>query len=162
LTRARLRELLHYNKKTGEFRRWERSGKRARLGPSAGCVSPQGYRCIKIDGRVYRAHQLAWFYMKGRWARPGIDHRDRDAGNNRWKNLRRATASQNAANRRRPRHNTSGHKGVSLCRRSGKWRACIVRNGRFVCLGRFATPQAAHAAYRAAARKLFGEFAYAE
>jgi hypothetical protein len=162
LTRARLRELLHYDPKTGQFR-WRKRLRNGHRGPSAGCVhSQRGYRYIKIDRRVYSEHQLAWFYMTGRWCRPGIDHRDRDAANNRWSNLRRATASQNNANRRRPRHNASGYKGVYLSRRSGKWYAHIGRNGRIIHLGTFATAQAAHAAYCAAARKLFGEFARAE
>jgi HNH endonuclease/AP2 domain len=161
LTRARLRELLHYDPKTGRFR-WRKRLRNGRRSPSAGCASEQGYRYIKIDRRGYREHQLAWFYMTGRWGRPTIDHRDRDATNNRWNNLRRATASQNAANRRRPRRNTSGYKGVCLCRQSGKWRAFIGRNGRVIYLGKFATPQAAHAAYVAAARKVYGEFARAD
>ena len=94
--------------------------------------------------------------------KPTIDHRDADATNNRWNNLRRATRSQNSANRRRPRHNTSGYKGVYLCRKSGKWCAHIGWNGRTIHLGRFTTPQEAHDAYLKAARKLFGEFARAE
>jgi hypothetical protein len=162
LTRARLRELLHYDPKTGQFRWRKRPRNGLRRGPAAGCVSQQGYRYISIDRRVYREHQLAWFYMTGRWGRPTIDHRDRDATNNRWDNLRRATASQNNANRRRPRQNTSGYKGVCRCRKSGKWRAFIGRNRQIIYLGRFPTPQAAHAAYVAAARKLFGGFARAE
>jgi hypothetical protein len=154
LTRARLRELLHYDEETGEFRWWQRAGDEICLGNVAGCVR------ICILGRSYRAHQLAWLYVKGRWGRPMIDHRDGDATNNRWINLRRATPSQNIANSRRPRHNTSGYKGVSLCR--GRWRAVICNNGRLVYLGTFATPEAAHAAYVAAASKLFGEFARPE
>jgi hypothetical protein len=90
-----------------------------------------------------------------------IDRRDGDGTNNRWSNLRRATQSQNTANSRRPRHNTSGYKGVSL-RRSGRWRAIICNKGRWIYLGTFATPEAAHAVYLAAARKLFGEFARPE
>jgi hypothetical protein len=100
--------------------------------------------------------------MTGRWAKPTIDHRDGDCTNNRWNNLRRATRSQNNANRSRPRHNTSGYKGASRCRRSGKWLAHIGINGKIIFLGRFETPQEAHAAYLKAARKLFGEFARAE
>jgi hypothetical protein len=163
LTRARLRELLHYDPETGEFRWRKRPRSWARLRLSAGYINAQrGYRYIKVDRRMYGEHQLAWFYMTGRWGRPTIDHRDRDVTNNRWNNLRQATASQNNANRRRPRHNTSGYKGVCRCRHSGKWRALISRNGRTIYLGKFATPKAAHAAYLAAARKLFGEFARAE
>ena len=152
LTRARLRELLHYNKKTGEFRWRKRSRKDVR----------SDRRYIKIDGNIYCEHQLAWFYVMGQWCKPTIDHRDGDATNNRWNNLRRATRSQNSANRRRPVHNTSGYKGARLCRKSGKWRATIGRNRRTIHLGMFATPQEAHAAYLKAARKLFGEFARAD
>jgi hypothetical protein len=156
VTRARLRELLHYDRDTGEFRWWKRVGEEMRLGEVAGTVR------IGIDGRKYRAHQLAWFYMTGRWGRPMIDHRDGDATNNSWSNLRRATPSQNNANRRRLRHNTSGYKGVFSCGRSGRWRAVIRRNWRRTYLGTFDTPEAAHAAYVEAARKLFGEFARPE
>ena len=111
---------------------------------------------------MYNEHQLAWLYMTGRWGRPTIDHRDGDVTNNRWSNLRRATASQNNANRGRPRNNTSGYKGVYRGRRPGQWCAHIGRNRRTIHLGTFPTAQAAHAAYVAAARKLFGEFARVE
>ena len=154
VTRAQLRELLHYDPDTGEFHWWKRVGNEIRLGERA------GYLEIRIDSRAYQAHQLAWRYMTGRWCRPLIDHRDGDATNNRWTNLRRATSSQNTANSRRPRNNTSGYKGVSLLR--GRWRALIWNNGLLIYLGTFATPEAAHAAYVAAARKLFGEFARPE
>jgi HNH endonuclease len=96
LTRARLRELLHYDKDTGEFRWLERVGNEVRLGPVAGTV------LVRVQRRNYCAHQLAWLYETGRWGRPMIDHRDGDSTNNRWSNLRRATASQNNANRRLP------------------------------------------------------------
>jgi hypothetical protein len=153
LTRARLRDLLHYDPRTGEFRRRKSSRKNGRTGYVA--------TLITIDGQFYPAHQLAWLYMTGRWGRPMIDHRDGDPANNRWANLRLATRSQNAANKRRPQHNTSGFKGVSRCA-SGKWRARVSKNGRAIHLGRYSTPQAAHDAYVAAARKLFGEFARME
>jgi HNH endonuclease/AP2 domain len=156
LTRARLRELLHYDKDTGEFRWRKRVGNELHLGDVAGSVQ------IRVHERTYRAHQLAWLYMTGHWGRPMIDHRDGNSTNNRWSNLRRATATQNNANTRRSRRNTSGYKGVGLCRRSGRWRAYIVKKGRMIHLGTFATPEAAHAAYVAAARKLFGKFARPE
>ena len=163
LTRARLRELLHYDPKTGDFRWRKRFRNEVRTGDLAGCVHKQhGHRCIHIEQRMYRQHRVAWFYMTGRWGRPTIDHRDGDVTNNRWNNLRRATWSQNNANRRRPQSNTSGYKGVYFCRSSGKWRASIRKNRRTIHLGVFPSPQAAHAAYVAAARKLFGEFARAE
>jgi hypothetical protein len=156
LTRARLRELLHYDKDTGVFRWLERVGEEMRPGDVAGYVQ------INVDHRTYQAHQLAWFYMTGRRCRPMIDHRDGNSINNRWSNLRRATATQNSANRRRSLRNTSGYKGVFLCRKSGRWRAFICKKRRRILLGTFATAEAAHAAYATAARKLFGEFARPE
>jgi hypothetical protein len=98
--------------------------------------------------------------MTGKWCSLVIDHRDGDPSNNRWANLRRATRSQNSANRRIPRNNPCGFKGVS--RHRGKWDATICKKGRRHFLGSFLTPQAAHAAYVKAARKLFGEFARTE
>jgi hypothetical protein len=143
--------MLHYDPQTGQFRWRKRFRKKGRA-----CYVAT---LICIQGRIYAAHQLAWLYMTGRSGRLTIDHRDGDPANNRWANLRRATRSQNSANRCRPRHNTSGFKGVCRCRKSGKWRASICKNRRTIHLGRYSTRQAAHVAYVAAARKLFGEFA---
>jgi HNH endonuclease/AP2 domain len=161
ITRARLRDLLHYDSETGEFRWRKRLSRSTHAGDAAGTPEGSGYRKITIEGRQYAAHQLAWLYMTGKWCSVIIDHRDGDRSNNRWANLRRATQSQNCANRSRHRNNRSGFKGVTRTD-SGRWRAGIQKNGRGYNLGLFATPQEAHAAYAAAARKLFGEFARAE
>jgi hypothetical protein len=159
VTRARLRALLEYNSKTGEFRWLKRVRPSIRPGDMAGTLV-HGYRKIKINGRSYPAHHLAWLYMKGSWCSQMIDHRDLDPSNNRWTNLRPATRSQNNANTRAPRNNSCGLKGVSPY--GGRWRASIRKNGRKHHLGMFPTPQSAHAAYAKAARKLFGEFARTE
>jgi hypothetical protein len=79
--------------------------------------------------------------------------------NNTDENLRRATRSQQVINRRRGRNNTSGYKGVSWHKASGKWRASIRVDGRQIHLGLFDTPELAYAAYCAAAIKYHGEFA---
>jgi hypothetical protein len=158
VTRARLRALLDYDSKTGEFR-WRKRRGAVKPGDIAGTLV-QGYRKIEIHGRSYPAHQLAWLCKKGKWCSQMIDHRDLDPSNNRWTNLRQATRSQNNANRRVSSNNACGLKGVSP--HQGQWRATISKNGRKHYLGNFATPQAAHAAYAKAARKLFGEFARTE
>jgi len=159
VTRARLRELLHYDPDTGEFRWLARVTKWIKPGDMAGTVD-QGYRRITIAGRHYRAHHLAWFYMKGKWCPQVIDHRDGDPSNNRWANLRPATRWQNSANKRLYRNNACGLKGV--CRERSGWRATIYKDGQRHHLGNFPTPQEAHAAYVKAARELFGEFARTE
>lgn len=157
LTQERLHELLRYDPKTGEFR-WRNQSKH-RAGRIAGCRQRSDCWSIRVDGRRYQAHQLAWLYIEGEWGEPVIDHRDGNPLNNRWSNLRLSTHSNNAANRRRPRSNTSGFKGVVFCPRTGKWRALISKDRRRYCLGRYATAEEAHAAYVAKARELFGKFA---
>ena len=157
LTRERLRELLDYDPKTGEFR-WRNNSKH-RAGRIAGFHQRSVSWCINIDGRRYQAHQLAWLYVKGEWGRPVIDHRDGNPLNNRWSNLRLSTYSGNAANRGRMRSNTSGFKGAVFDPRTGKWLALISKEGRRYCLGRYPTAEEAHEAYVAKARELFGDFA---
>jgi hypothetical protein len=162
LTRARLRELLHYDPETGEFRWLKRMSQAVRAGDIAGTLNKtHHYWSITIKGSHHRAHHLAWLYMTGKWCRLLIDHRDGNPSNNRWDNLRKATVWQNNANRCRQRNNVCGFKGVTR-NRWGTWSAVINKKGRRRHLGTFPTPQAAHQAYVAAARKLFGEFARTE
>src|SRR5436853_1927123 len=148
MTRARLCELLHYERKTGQFRWRKRMNRKVLAGDIAGSLAVDRYRKITIRRKKYRAHHLAWLYVTGEWCPVMIDHRDGDPSNNRWSNLRRATVSQNNANRRRQRNNKCGFKGVTR-NEAGRWRASIYKKGRKHHLGIFSTPQDAHAAYAA-------------
>jgi hypothetical protein len=87
-----------------------------------------------------------------------VDHINGDALDNRRCNLRVATRSQNLQNRPKQKNNSSGYKGVSKYR-TGRWMASIRVNGTCKYLGYHSTPEAAHAAYCAAAKELHGEFA---
>ena len=116
------------------------------------------YLRINIDGENYPAHRLAFLYMTGQFPIKGIDHSDGDGLNNRWLNLRLATASENCANSHLHINNTSGFKGVSFHKRKNRYRSSIRVNGKDKHLGYFDIPEIAHAAYVAAARKYFGEF----
>ncbi len=88
-----------------------------------------------------------------------VDHIDGDTLNNRRENLRLCTNAENMRNIRTPKHNTSGFKGVSFDRRTGRYLASITVNKVSKNLGRYRTPEEAHAAYLEAARLYFGEFA---
>jgi hypothetical protein len=161
LTQERLRELLDYDVETGEFR-WKVSTTRSvKVGAIAGNLHRAGYRLIRIDRKARLAHRLAWLYVTGEWPPHEIDHIDLDKDNNRWTNLRLATRSENKANCRMPRTNTSGYKGVSWHRRSKKYVVHIGVNGKARHIGLFSTAEAAHAAYVKAAEEMFGEFARA-
>ena len=88
-----------------------------------------------------------------------VDHRDGNGLNNIRSNLRKATRHQNGANRGMSRNNTSGYKGVSLVKASGKWYAAIQHNGKTFNLGLYVEKDDAARAYDAKARELFGDFA---
>jgi hypothetical protein len=160
LTQARLKELLHYNPDTGVFT-WLASPRGGWAGKTAGYAS-NGYRRLRINERQYLAHCLAWLYMTGSWPSKQIDHINADRSDNRISNLRLATRSQNGANARRRVDNTSGAKGVSWHRITGKWSASLAVNGRQYHLGLFDSTAEASAAYAAAAERHFGQFARAE
>lgn len=87
-----------------------------------------------------------------------VDHANGNKLDNRKENLRLCTQHQNQGNRRKlNRNNTTGFAGVTRNRLG--FAAKCRNNYRNVHLGTFKTPEEASAAYKAYARKLFGEFA---
>lgn len=103
-----------------------------------------------------RTSQMLHTFITG-W--PMVDHKNGDGLDNRRENLRQSTPTLNMANRRRPRTNTSGFKGVDWIEDRKKWRARIRLNGRNRHLGYFLSAEAAADAYDAAAVAQWGEFA---
>lgn len=87
-----------------------------------------------------------------------VDHKDGDGLNNRRANMRNGNGAQNQANKAAERRSKLGLKGVSQKR--NRFQAAITPNGRKIHLGSFATPEEAAAAYRGAAKVLWGDFAY--
>jgi hypothetical protein len=157
MTPERLREVLEYSPDSGLFVWRVRLAKNVGPGQIAGCLRPDGYIGIRIDGVRYMAHRLAWFYMTGTWPKEQIDHKNCIKDDNRWVNLREANRSQNGANHGRLlSRNKSGLKGVSWSKASKRWRA----QGRYQHLGWFATKEEAAAAYAAWAKENYGDFAY--
>jgi len=162
LTQEQLKQLLHYDPETGVFTwRVDRTGT-AKAGMEAGSVHVRGNVRISVNKRYYRANRLAWLYMTGEWPTVEVDHKDTDQTNNRWANLRLATRGQNACNRKAQKNNTSGFKGVSLYKPTGRWLAQIRIKGQHRHLGYHATPEEAHAAYCKASKELHGEFGNTE
>lgn len=160
-TAERVRELLDYDTSSGIFRWSVAPSRKVRPGDIAGSEDPGGYLIIGIGGRKYRAHRLAWFYVHGEWPPSDIDHIDNHRCHNWIANLRPATKTQNMANSLLRANNKARLKGVHYHPKARKWQAQIKCEGEFFYLGLFLTPEDAHAAYVAAAEKLFGEFARA-
>lgn len=156
MTEERVKERLHYDPETGVFT-WKVSQGTKKQGTRAGTIDVNRYRTIQLDGKRYYEHRLAYFYMTGKFPPHETDHMDGNRENNRWVNLRLASAEENQGNRFRSKRNTSGLKGVSYDR--NKWRAQIGINYRTISLGRFRSPEAAHGAYCEAAKDVFGAYA---
>lgn len=159
LTQDRLKELFNYDSATGVFTRIKTTSSRAMKGFIAGSVSSHGYLRIRIDGRVYFAHRLAWLYEFGEFPRGIMDHINGDRKDNRIINLRQASLSQNGFNRRMQSTNKSGVKGVSWSNRDNKWRAVIMHEGKSINVGYFTEKNAAADAIEKKRSELHGEFA---
>jgi hypothetical protein len=154
LTAERLRELLHYDPATGVFTRRVALGRRSKVGDVVGSRTAEGYLDISVNGGRYRAHRLAWLYATGRWPAADVDHLNGNRADNRFSNLRDVSRAVNLQNRHAPqRNNVSGLLGVAFDAARGKWAAHIKVDGRRRALGRFDTPEAAHAVYLAAKRE---------
>lgn len=131
-----LKAVLDYDSQTGKFI-WKvrpsnhfKSYRAERMyvgkfqGKEAGCIQTDRgglqYLTIRIDGKLYFAHRLAWFYTYGVW--PDVtDHIDGDGLNNSIINLRNVDKIVNGKNSRLSKNNKSGINGVRWYDKSSKW-----------------------------------------
>lgn len=150
--------LFCYDPETGVLTRRITTSSNALAGAVVGTVDGKGYLHVSIRKRFYRVHRICFLLAHG-WCPPEVDHRDRNRQNNREANLRPGTRRGSSGNTGRPKHNTSGFKGVSRNTRTGKWHAQIKVGGKQTYLGRRDTPEEAARLYDAAACEHFGDFA---
>jgi hypothetical protein len=149
LTNKMLRKRLSYSRSNGVFT-WK-DGQHA--GAVAGHVISNGYRQIKLYGRSYYAHRLAWLWCHKEWPAADIDHKNGLRDDNRILNLREATRSENLRNQRLSPRNTSGKMGVYWSNSAKRWVAEMnLRSGR-LRLGRFKSYDEAANARAQAERK---------
>lgn len=153
ITVEELRGNLRYSPDSGHFV-WVRAD---RFGERAGRLNNGYVRIFLGKHGPFLGHRLAWLYMTGAFPEGMIDHVDGNRANNAWTNLRKATPTQNSANSRIPKNNTTGFKGVTKYR--GLYRAQISCNNHRFWLGDYVTVEEARAAYAGAAQVAFGEFA---
>jgi hypothetical protein len=151
LTQDRLKELLHYDPATGAFT-WLKPCSRfsqIKPGDAAGCIHSRGYVHIKVEGRAYKAHRLAWLYVYGRWPNPAIDHINRIKTDNRIANLRETDQLGNMQNKSKYQRNQAGYLGVSRLP-SGRYVAQLQVAKKNHYLGVYDTPELASDAYQRA------------
>jgi hypothetical protein len=110
------------------------------------------------DGRwkALKMHHVVLGKPKGRME---ADHIDGNSLNNQRKNLRWATKSQNQHNRFKQKNNTSGYKGVTQYRRTGRWVSRVQVENKRIVLGTFETAKEAGKAYAEYVKKNLGGFA---
>jgi hypothetical protein len=123
-----------------------------------------------FDGRGYRRVRYAHgspsigvhrviFLMHHGYLPEVIDHVNGLPDDNRIQNLRAATHLKNNQNQNRAKHNTSGIKGVSFHKKTGKWRCSLSKNNRVKQVTCFASKDAAAEFMELWREMAHGEFA---
>jgi len=137
ITQEELKQLLDYCPETGAFT-WQAARRgTAKAGSVAGCPGSHGYRQIKLHGKAYLAHRLAWLFMTGEFPEDQTDHINHVKDDNRFENLREVSNTENCRNASMRHNNTSGVTGVAWHKRVSKWRVHIMVNGKDICGGYF-------------------------
>lgn len=152
---AALRAALSYDPESGLIVWIKPPSNRVSPGDIAGAVGTRRYLRIGFGGKDYQAHRVAWALHHGKWPDAVIDHIDGETTNNRIANLRDVSMKLNMQNRRTAtKGSISGLLGARWHRHSRLWHAVIKTSGKVTSLGYHKTPEAAHAAYLEAKRRL--------
>lgn len=150
ITQNELLERYEYDVDTGALYNKETLSSRAREGVRAGSVhKSNGYRNIRIRGKVYKEHRVIWAFVTGAFPVGQIDHVNGDITDNRMSNLRDVTQTENQHNRKLGKDNTSGFMGV-YATENGTWAAKIKVLNKSIHLGTFKEIEGAIAARAAA------------
>lgn len=152
MSRELLQQALAYDPDSGVFTWTSAAWHKRNRGAIAGSKKQNGYIEIQFQGKMLKAHRIAWLLCYGELAPDAqIDHIDGDRSNNRLINLRLVNHSTNQQNKHWARTDSAtGLLGVSKNGRG--WRAEILVEGKKMNLGTYATPALAHQAYVTAKR----------
>ena len=115
-------------------------------------------RSVRVSKRKFKILPLHREIMKAPKRRI-VDHENGVSLDNRTDNLRFATRAQNTYNRRKKANTSSRFIGVSFEKRTRRWTAYVMRNGKTRWVGRFDNEVEAAKARDNAAKKFHGEFA---
>lgn len=150
ISKEYIEDLLTYDMVTGVFVWKKRLGRTKSdnifnslfAGQVAGSVltsskSATKYIAIKIHGKSYKAHRLAFLVVEGCMPEQ-VDHIDHNGLNNSWDNLRASNNTDNSKNLPMQKSNKTGVIGVNWHKAAGKWQARAVdANGKRIDLGRY-------------------------
>lgn len=119
-------------------------------------------RGIRMNGKYNLLYLHREILLYHGWAIPKgnhVDHKNHNKLDNRKRNLRVVTPSQNQANRRRSNKKSDGYKGVRLNKRTGMWEARIYFDNKYMFLGSYPNAKMAAHFYNEAAKQIHGEYA---
>ncbi len=119
-------------------------------------LDTSGYPMTRIKASPRRMHTLICARGRGH----EIDHINRNKLDNRKKNLRPVTKAENGWNRGKNKNNTSGYKGVSYVKRTGRFEVKIKKDGMTIFGGYFSNAKQAALKWNHLAMTYHGKFAY--
>lgn len=154
-----LYSLLHYNRLSGEFI-WLCGGRGWSKFQSAGAKRPDGYEQIRVGGKTYLSHRLAYLYVYG-FIPKEVDHINRNRSDNRISNLRDCTPCQNRMNHTKYKNNKSGTSGVTWSKIRDKWQVRVNINKKTCHFGFYSELELAELISTEARSKYHKEFSNA-
>lgn len=147
-----LNKLFRYEPETGFLTRRISRGSQAPVGRILSHVDKNGYNLLSLDGSTYKTHRLIWKMVYG--IDPNqIDHINGVRDDNRIKNIRSVTRSDNGKNMKKRKDNTTGVTGVYFRKDTQLYAVSIFRNGKNNHLGYFSDIQDAIVVRKAAEKK---------
>jgi hypothetical protein len=163
ITQEKLKELFDYREDGNLVRKNACGGNGNYAGRVVGCkpkeiTRSQRYVSTKIKGQHYSVHKLIYLWHTGIWPEQ-LDHINRNTIDNRIENLREASSSENASNRKLFSTNTSGAKGVSWHKARNKWFVYVDQNKRRKNIGYFDDLEFAELVAIEARNKYHGNYA---
>ena len=156
----RLKQVLRYEPETGNLYWLECLSPVAQVGATAGTLQSNGYITVGLDGKILRAHRIAWALYHNELPPKFIDHKNRLKSDNRIENLRAATVVSNAYNQGLASNNKSGVKGVCWDNTKQMWRAMGSVEGKRRNLGYYESLTEASEVVRKFRIEHHGEFAH--
>ena len=150
-----VKKLFHYDAESGMLLWRNGNGRNVKPWQQANSLNSSGYYAAKIQGKDYRVHRLIWLYVNGKFPDGDIDHKNRIRNDNRLCNLRDVSRTDNAQNISLPKHNKSGHIGVSWIKSHNCWTVYVKVNKKNKWLGYYKNLNDAIAARKAGEKQYY-------